>query len=247
MLAAMLFFCSCFGPFDPFNPPPERADVGGGDRPPVSGFPAGLVAWYTCNESEGTTLYDTLGRNNGLIAGCTRDSGISGRALRLNGSGDFVAVNNTVAAFGRGDFTVSVWVKPLIVAQITDTTQHNIISNGVSRVQGFTLSITRNSFTAFVGQYSAVSADTGSPANSGKWMHLALVRSGGTVKLYVENRNVQTYNSESDMNTGNQLLIGRDASSRIDRFYGGLIDEIKLFNTAWDDSDVNREFQRFPH
>lgn len=248
ILISLAIFCSCFGPLDPFNPPPDGTDDGG--ETPGGGFAAGLIAWYTCNDSSTTTLSDTLGKYNAQINGCTHDSGVSGGAkggLRFNGSGDVVTVKDSVALFGTGDFTVSLWVKPFIVDQITDSTQYNIISNGVAKERGFTISITRNNFSAFVGQSSNESLDTTMSANAGKWRHLVLTRSGITVRLFVDGKNPQTFDSESDVSTNSQLLIGRDASTRQDWYYSGLVDEIKIFSKAWDASDVSKEYQRFSH
>ena len=251
ILVPLLFFCSCFGPFDPYNPPPDRQGDGGTSEPTTNpGFPSGMVAWWTCNDSVNNSLADTLGKNNGQITGCTRDSGISGWALDFNGSGDYVSIPSSSDSpfnFGEGDFTISLWIKPRIDTRITDTTRFDIISKGVAKEEGYTVSITRNGFSAFVGRYSTASIDTSFPASAGVWRHLAVIRKRGTVELFVDNTMVQTYTGESNVSTNLNLLLGRDASGsgRQDRFYSGLIDEIKIFNTAWGAADVNGEYKRF--
>jgi hypothetical protein len=67
--------------------------------------------------------------------------------------------------------------------------------------------------------------------------------------MFVDGKNVESYNSDGDMNTGLRLLLGRDGdpSTRPERFYTGLIDEVKILNKAWDASAVNKENTRFTH
>ena len=249
-LAIFIVICSsCFGPFDPYNPPPEPQDNGGSDpSTPTTQFPSGMVAWWTCNDTAGTIMTDTLGKNNGQITGCSRDSGVSGLALDFNGTGDLVTVipsGNSTFDFGDGDFTISLWVKPRIVAQVTDTTRYDIISKGVAKERGYAISVTRNGFSAFVGQYPTASINTDFPANAGVWRHLVLIRQQGTVEFFIDNTLIQTYTSESNVDSDLHLLIGRDGSGRTDRFYSGLVDEIKIFNAAWGTADVNAEYRRF--
>ncbi len=244
-----LFSVSCFGPFDPFNPPPDKPTEGtiSEDSTPASRFPSGMIAFWSCDDTGGSSLYDSLGKNHGQITGCGRREGISGLALQFNGGGDYVSVpssGNHALNFGRADFTISLWVRPNIVTLITDTTQFNILSKGIAREKGYTVSITRNNFSAFVGQYKAASIDTLFPANADVWRHLVLIRRKSNVEFYVDNTKIQTYTVDVDVSSDLPLLFGRDASGRQDRFYSGLIDEVKIFNIAWSASDIAGEYRR---
>jgi hypothetical protein len=51
------------------------------------------------------------------------------------------------------------------------------------------------------------------------------------------------------MTTGMQVLLGRDGdpNSRSDHYFTGLIDEVKIFNKAWDAAAASQENKRFPH
>ncbi|MBN1577186.1 MAG: LamG domain-containing protein [Chitinispirillaceae bacterium] len=249
LLVPLLFFCSCFGPFDPYNPAPDKP--GDNDTPIIpttTQHPKGLAGWWTCDDTAGTTLTDSLGKSNGQIIGCTRDSGKSGLALGFDGSGNYVSIAPTTDSlfeFGAGDFTISVWVKPRITEAQTDTTRYDIIAKGVARQSGYSLSILNNRFSAFVGQYSTGSIDTEFPANANIWRHCVMLRRKGTVELYVNGNRTQTYQSSSNVSSGLYLLFGKDASTRRDTNYPGLIDEIKILNTAWSEADVNNEYRRF--
>jgi hypothetical protein len=252
-LILLLFFISCFGPFDPYNPPPVRSNEPPGSNPDDTLQPApqvaGLIAYWKCNDTASTSLKDETGRHEGMLVGGTWvPSEVDGNALKLDGSGDYVAIATTADSlfnFGTGDFTVSLWVKPLIVEQVTDSSQYDILSKGEVFKQGFALSIYRNRFSAFVGQYTTGNIDTLASADDGEWHHLVMVRRSATVELYVDGNKSQSYTSNSNVINNNRLLIGRDASTRQDHHYSGSIDEIKILNKAWYENDVVNEYNRF--
>ncbi|MBN1309010.1 MAG: LamG domain-containing protein [Chitinispirillaceae bacterium] len=248
-LVPLLFFCSCFGPFDPYNPAPEPSgDNDTSISTPTPQRPSGLVGWWACDDTAGNTLTDSLGKSSGQIVGCSRESGKSGLALSFNGSGDYVSVAPTpdsLFEFGTGDFTISVWVKPHITEAQSDTTRYDIIAKGIARQSGYSLSILNNRFSAFVGQYATGSINTEFPANANDWRHCVMLRRKGTVELFVNGKITQTYQSSSNVSSGLYLLFGKDASTRRDTNFPGMIDEIKILNTAWNTSDVSNEYRRF--
>lgn len=242
VITVLLFAVSCFGPLDPYDVAPSEPD----DTTTVPSD--GLVAWWTCNDSAGSTLSDSAGASHGQIVGCDRDSGIEGLGLSFDGSGDHVVIlpaKDSLFDFGEGDFTISVWVKPRIINMVTDSTRYDIIAKGSAGKNGYALSVYRNSFSAFVGPYYSSSNDTVFPANENVWRHCVMIRSRKNVSLYVDNRKIQSYTSESDVSTSVSLLIGSDASSRLDRRFPGIIDEIKISDAAWSAADVAAEYGRF--
>jgi hypothetical protein len=244
IVSMLLLFC--WGPFDPYNPAPEHtgySDTTTGTTQRTSG----LVGWWTCDDSSSSTLIDSMGNSNGQIIGCMRESGKSGLALNFDGKGDYVlipATKDSLFDFGTGDFTISVWVKPRIIEINPDSMNYGIITKGVARDKGYGLYIERNHFSAFVGQFDSGSNDT-VKANDNMWHHCVMLRRKGTVELYLDKKKIQSYTNSESVTTGVNLLFGQDASSERENNFPGLIDEIKILDSAWGTADINNEFQRF--
>ena len=245
----LLVFCGCFGPFDPTDPPPLRSSDD--DTSGTQMNTAGLIAWWTCNDSSETRLADSLGTFNGIISDCSVDSGIEGAGLRLNGTSSYISVapvsGDSSFDFGNGDFTVSVWVQPQVMLQVNDTSRLDIIARGVAKDNGFVLTVIQNRFAAILGELVHTAQNDDFPADAGVWRHVVLTRNQGSVTLYVDNTSVISFDSDLSLSFTQSLplQIGRDNSGRQDNFYSGLIDEIKILDIAWVASDVAKEYRRF--
>jgi hypothetical protein len=243
IVGTLLLFC--WGPFNPYDPAPKNR--GDGDTTQSTQRPAGLVGWWTCDDTSSSVLLDSAGNSDGQIIGCRREAGISGQALNFDGNGDYVLIPSTEDSlfdFGTGDFTISAWVKPRIIEVNPDSMNYGIITKGVARDKGYGLYVERNHFSAFVGRFDSGSNDT-VKANDNKWHHCVMVRRKGTVALYLDGKEIQSYANNESVTTGVNLLIGRDASSERENNFPGRIDEIKILNSAWGTTDVNNEYRRF--
>jgi len=77
----------------------------------LEGQGSGLVAWWKFDEGSGTITYDSSGNNNhGIIRGSPSwTSGISGGALSLNGTSNFVYIPYS-ESLRLGIKTIAVWV-----------------------------------------------------------------------------------------------------------------------------------------
>lgn len=253
MLVFILLMCSCFGPLDPFAPAPLRGkepDTTGTENPgPTT---SGLIAYWKCDDTVSSVFKDEKGPHNGQRAGGESDSGIDGRSLRLDGNGDFMSIVNSGSAFdfGAGDFTLSIWVKPLVVNTEVDSL-YPIFSIGELYEEGFSLVIKDGYFAAFIGPYSRTENNSSAEVGSGSWHHVVMLRKSGKVELYVDAEKVQSYDSDYTVATGEQLMIGRGYSqglySTVDHYFRGNIDEIKILNLGWSSSDVATENSRFEH
>ena len=237
---------SCFGPFDPYNPPPDQKDTTS-----ITVSTKGLLAYWSCDDSAGSTgLKDSLGKNDGVLFGAISDSGVEGKGLRFNGTDSYAVVEipkESAMDFGSGDFTVSLWVKPLIYKAVTDSTRFDIISSGIAKEHGFTISIYRKSFGMYVGQFKNNPSDTTYDATEKKWHHIVCVRRHSTVALYVNGSKIQSYANDNDL-SGNgdvKIMVGDDASPRNDNAFPGIIDKIKIYTIAWDETNIRSEYNRF--
>jgi hypothetical protein len=262
ILIALLVFASCFGPFDPYNPPPERpsetdspdnTDSQSTDNPQNTTYPSSMVAYWKCDDSSSTDmLKDELENHHGEIEECNWVEGLdSGMAIGFDGSESFVRIaraGDSLFNFNTDDFTISLWVKAKINTPSNDSTPFCIISKGVSLENGFSLGIYEkfNRFTAMVGNSETVNSDSlATPTSETAWYHLVMLRHSATVELWINGRLSQSFTSTVNVSTSSPLFFGRDASlDKPGRYFSGVVDEIKIFNEAWDDRDVSSEYNR---
>lgn len=70
-----------------------------------------LVVQWAFDEGGGTTVYDSVGTHHGAIVGSpTWMPGVTGQALHLNGTSDYVEVPDD-AALRPGHITISAWIR----------------------------------------------------------------------------------------------------------------------------------------
>ena len=104
-------------------------------QPPAS--PAGLVAAYSFNEGNGTTVNDTSGKgNHGTISGAQwTDSGRYGKALVFNGVKAWVTVNDAPSLDLTAGMTLEAWVYPTALNGGTDQRMaHRYLETAVESV-----------------------------------------------------------------------------------------------------------------
>lgn len=126
---------------------------------------------------------------------------------------------NSLLAVGAGDFTMEMWVNPSggagsvrILAQL-GAPFFNIHINSSNR---FTYSIND----------SIIQSDATTTITYGQWYHLALTRSGTTVRFFVNGVQKGSASSSLNSSTG-QLYLGRFSSSALYPFFG-YIDDFRV-------------------
>lgn len=160
-------------------------------------------------------------------------------ALRFDGSNDYVQLSSQVNV-GSSNFTFEAWVKP------TATTNGAVFAqdiNGNTNHQ-FRLMVqnTRARFY-FTGASASPSIQIATAANivpTNEWSHLAVVRSGTTVTIYVNGVSEATgtaalINNQSGADATKPFRIGaRGATSNANgqNNFTGTIDELRYWNYA---------------
>jgi hypothetical protein len=187
------------------------------------------------------TYYETVTATDGngasaavpVTINVVADSTETDTALSFNGSSQYLASSATY--FTVGDFTMEAWLRPADTCSSTD----RIITNFG---QSWLLCNSGYYYTTFPN-----SSDTGwtylnlgVPVRVGEWIHLAVVRSSGTITAYVNNTQamlqqgtnafVSSYSQSSFSSTAQPQYIGGAATSGSK--FSGLIDEVKIFRSA---------------
>lgn len=172
-----------------------------------------------------TTFYDDNGDRelNGISAQGnaqvdTGQSQFGGASAEFDGSGDYLTIDKTWEL--DGDYTIECWVR----------------LNNVSGGKGIIGSDDTSPFQSLevfndTIQWNNPYMDFTTTANT--WFHVAVVRSGSTVKLFKDG--TQQGSDGTDSNTifalseTNELRIGRNAFTA---YMNGYIDEIRISSTA---------------
>lgn len=206
------------------------------------------IARYPFDESDGTMAVDQTG--NGwdatLFGGATREPGVNGNAVRLNGDGQYAALPTGIV-WNMYDFTFAAWVKldgPGALEHIFDfgtstTANMYLTPRGATSVAQF--AITTN------GPNAAQRIEGTAPLPAGEWVHVAVTKSALVGTLYVngaqvgQNPNLGIYPARLG-NTPNNW-IGRSQNPS-DPYLSGAVDDFRIYQrglTAAELDDLVRD------
>lgn len=212
----------------------------GGPPPP----PSGLVGHWSFDGAMGPFVPDQsgFGNNGEVIEGPNPNgmpvparivSGKVGSALDLSGPQTWVRVRRSDSIDSTGEtktFTLAAWINPGQLA-LPDDFQQVISRNEAStNFQHFGLGLRGGVPTATVHFFFAGGADT---VPAGQWNHIAATYDGITLTVFVNG----TVTSSLDIgwpiasDTTNTIIGGTEAMDSVKQFFGGLVDEVRLYNT----------------
>ena len=112
----------------------------------------------------------------------------------FNGSTDYVsAASNAAFGYGTADFTIEFWIYPTTISASTP----NLIDqrNGAASSTAPTLYLNNGVLTYYTNGANII---TGSSLVANSWYHIALVKSSGSTKLYLNGAQVGSTYSDSN-------------------------------------------------
>ncbi len=133
------------------------------------------------------------------------------QAIKLTSAAAHVSIPTAGMGFGRGDFTVEVWLKRH--AEFTSNGHSLFTSNEVSLVSAIVLrddggtlrfDVTRSTPSQEIGLEGSLPADQ-------RWHHVAGVRRGGVATLYVDGAVVAQAANTNEVVVGSAAALGRPA------------------------------------
>lgn len=197
--------------------------------------PAGLVAAYNFDEASGLTAADRSGNGNtGTIAGATRVAGHTGGALSFDGVNDWMTVNDAPSLAVTSAMTLEAWVFPTTPADWRTV----ILKEGVS---GLTYALYGSNDAGRPAGYVRISSDIAAngtaalPINT--WSHLALTFDGAAVRLYV-NGTLSSTATVAGTIESSALPLRVGGNSVWGEFFGGRIDDVRIYNRALGAAEV---------
>ncbi len=212
----------------------------------VTSVQADLIGKWHFDEGSGTTAYDSSGyENHGTIylgyppvLGARWVDGISGSALNLDGSWDFVNFGAGVASQITGDYTVAAWIRPSSLPR--GPRGRNVVMSFTAMELGQTLG--RVYFwQAYGGWPSGYSIMSGSVLEIGKWTHIVGVfHEDVGIDLYVDGNLIGSDNSKTGADGTASIGGGTHAGTWYSTppsifgsaWFEGDIDEISMYDEA---------------
>ena len=201
---------------------------------------AETVALWLCDEGGGKKLKDSSGNgHHGTLEGKAGwTEGKFGKALELHGKPDRVVVPGSEKLTGPTAMTVELWLK--VPHKLSP---HSPISKG-ERGPGHweLLTVSNNGwFSVYIsdlGSFTAVGGE--GVVTDDEWHHCAVIWDGKSITLYVDGKVVGEWKEKLE---GKQIIaddqdvyIGNEITN--DTWHTGLIDEIRISDTALDVAEL---------
>lgn len=198
----------------------------------------GLVAYWKFDESESATEQDYTGRGHTgtRVGNVTGIAGKRGNAISCDGSGDYVALGDSTDWQFNDDFSIQFWLRSTggtgaerVVSQWEQT-------GGTDRAWAVQLSGGTNIQVYGVsGATIVIDALSSAAITPNTWHHIAVVRSGSALTIYIDGIADGADASASgalNNSTVAALLCGDFAAGAgsVTDFFQGNIDELQIFN-----------------
>lgn len=204
-----------------------------------------LVGWWKFDETSGKTAADSskFARKGTLKGGLSFDKdsvdGRTGKALRLGGRDDYVEIANYKGVTGTRPRTVSAWIKT--TEDRGEITSWGAEDYGKMWIYGYIrgrIGVTPS------GGYLYINAAT----DDDRWHHVAVVvRQAELPNLHDD---VIHYLDGTPAEIHDIGLLdlwpvqtGKDLDVRIGRRFKGLLDDVRIYDRALSDEEVNALFQ----
>jgi hypothetical protein len=198
--------------------------------------PPGLVAAYGFEEPSGTLAADGSGNGNGgAVNGATRTvDGRFGSALVFDGVNDSVDLPG-LGTFYKTGFTLEAWVRKTSAA----TEDNGVVGTWVGP-QGGGPMIWVSSNSIWTGTLATGLANyltSGQAPVAGQWQHVAFSYNGSTARFYVNGAEVANRPFSGNVGDSNTWRIGAYSSTAMG-FFDGTIDEVRIYNRALTQTEI---------
>ena len=159
-------------------------------------------------------------------------------ALDLDGTNDYIQVNYSASLGLSTNATWEFWVKPdgAVANQMFLCNYSNYVGDGYY-INYYEQKIV---ISQGIGSSLRQTLSESSPLSSGVWQHIAIVKSGSVVNIYLNGGDVtETAGAHIDIiNAGSEPPIRIGVSAAIEQDYDGNMDEIRIWNTALSQSII---------
>ena len=203
----------------------------------------GLVGYWTFDEASGTIAADSSGNNNNgtLTNGPTWTTGKIGSAVNFDNINDTITFSTAPSLNLTGAITVSAWINKTSGFSASDSIVSRFCCGHSAPYEQYSLmadtSASSVKFNVSNGTALLKSNTATNAIQNGTWYHLVGTYNGtDTTAIYL---NGVLVDSDTSANFGS-LNVPNGAIFRISpsSYFGGVIDEVRVYNRALSASDV---------
>jgi hypothetical protein len=187
-------------------------------------------------DAVGDFVFETVG--DAQLSTVQKKNGAT--SMYFDGSGDYLTSANSDLAFGTGDFTVEFW---MYSADVSGATQRGLFQTSTTTgglSTGYTTGISifqgANGVSALNGGCSAIilgnyiAGTSTSVLTTNVWHHIAITRSGGNCRLFVNGVQHGTTTAITGAINATNIAVGGAYSSAY--LFSGYIDDFRISRSA---------------
>lgn len=196
------------------------------------------IAAYGFNRIErGNTPDSSDRRRHATVVNAALTAGRFGKGVEFNGTNAYVRIDEP--GWPTGDYTYAAWVLPRSLRR-----WHGLIEVQTSAGAGIELAVASRGYVELWSS-GALRSRGGVPVPVSAWTHVAVSRSGSLVTTYTNGVAQRVGRDSTVFDFGNcPALIGVDAdrgcASRLNGFFHGVIDELKIYDRALPADEIRR-------
>jgi len=204
------------------------------------GASSGQITYLKFDETSGTSAIDSWGTNNATLqAAATRNAGVSGNALKLDGTSTSYATLPSGIVSTLNDFTISTWVRMDVKSNWMRVFD---FGSGTSKYMFLTIQAGTANVMRYAikngGPEQQVSFNYTLPLNT--WTHFAVIQSGNTCTMYINGTAVASNTGvtikPSTIGSTTQNYLGK--SQYNDPIFNGSIDGFKIYSRALSAAEI---------
>jgi hypothetical protein len=201
---------------------------------------SGVVAAYSFNAGQGTTLADVSGSgNHGTLSGATwTTSGRNGGGLNFDGINDWVTVNDSASLDLTTGMTLEAWVRPTATGTVWRTLVFKERAGGMVYAMYANQNTNRPVGQVDIGGERNAIGTAAVPLNT--WTHIATTYDGANLRLYVNGVLVATTPVTGSIpNSSGVLRMG--GNSVWPEWLAGTLDDVRVYNRALTQAQIQTD------
>ena len=162
--------------------------------------------------------------------------------LNLNTSGYVGIEDNNDLDFGTGAFTMECWVVANFTAQGSEEVNVILSLGGNVATTGTAGLGIKGSTGKIRGYVASEVCDMNGTFTTGQWYHVVTTRAeNGLCTLYLDAvAQTDTETTTGNVSNSHSKFIGKDTNA--ERFYDGVVDDVKLYNRALTPTEIKKNY-----